>query len=166
MNINEIANLAGVSRATVSRYLNEGYVSQEKREKIQKVIEQTGYRPLAQAQTMRTRKTHLVGVIIPKINSDSISLIVKGITKVLSEEGYQMLLANTDNNEKEELRYLNIFQRHQVDGILLLGTILTREHQAELKKLKVPLVLLGQEVKQNSCDYHDDYNAMKDLTEQ
>ena len=45
MNINEIAQLAGVSRATVSRYLNEGYVSAEKRERIRKVIKETGYHP-------------------------------------------------------------------------------------------------------------------------
>ena len=45
MNINEIAKLAGVSRATVSRYLNEGYVSEEKKERIRAVIEKTGYQP-------------------------------------------------------------------------------------------------------------------------
>ena len=51
MNINEIAKLAGVSRATVSRFLNDGYVSDDKKEKIRKVIEETGYKPSAQAQT-------------------------------------------------------------------------------------------------------------------
>ena len=49
MNINEIAKLAGVSRATVSRFLNDGYVSEDKKEKIRKVIEETGYKPSAQA---------------------------------------------------------------------------------------------------------------------
>ena len=79
MNINEIAALAGVSRATVSRYLNNGYVSAEKREQIRKVIEETGYQPSAQAQMLRTKKTGFIGVIIPKINSDSISRMVQGI---------------------------------------------------------------------------------------
>ena len=78
MNINEIAALAGVSRATVSRYLNNGYVSAEKREQIRKVIEETGYQPSAQAQMLRTKKTGFIGVIIPKINSDSISRMVQG----------------------------------------------------------------------------------------
>lgn len=72
MTINEIAKLAGVSRATVSRYLNDGYVSDEKRERIKKVIKETGYVPSAQAQTMRTKKTRVIGVIIPRLNSDSI----------------------------------------------------------------------------------------------
>ena len=51
MNINEIARLAGVSRATVSRYLNNGYVSSEKKEVIRRVIQETGYQPSSQAQT-------------------------------------------------------------------------------------------------------------------
>lgn len=50
MNINEIAKLAGVSRATVSRYLNNGYVSDEKKERIQEVIDRTGYKPSTQAR--------------------------------------------------------------------------------------------------------------------
>ena len=52
MNINEIAELAGVSRATVSRYLNDGYVSEEKRTAIRKVIEETGYCPSQQARNL------------------------------------------------------------------------------------------------------------------
>ena len=56
MNINEIAKLANVSQATVSRYFNDGYVSAEKREQIRRVIEETGYKPSAQAQMLRTKK--------------------------------------------------------------------------------------------------------------
>ena len=53
MNISEIAKLAGVSSAAVSRYFNNGYISEEKKEAIRKVVEQTGYRPSIQAQTPR-----------------------------------------------------------------------------------------------------------------
>ena len=101
MNINEIARLAGVSRATVSRYLNDGYVSDEKKAVIRKVIEETGYQPSSQAQMLRTKKTKLVGVIIPKINSDTVGRMVAGISDVLNRSGYQLLLANTDNNLEE-----------------------------------------------------------------
>ena len=61
MNINEIARLAGVSRATVSRYLNQGYVSEEKKVRIRQVIEETGYRPLSSAQTLRSKKNEFCG---------------------------------------------------------------------------------------------------------
>ena len=70
MTIKEIAQLAGVSSAAVSRYLNGGYVSEEKKEQIRKVIEETGYQPSAQARILRTKKACLVGVVVPKINSE------------------------------------------------------------------------------------------------
>ena len=97
MTIKEIAKLAGVSSAAVSRYLNGGYVSDEKKEQIKKVIDETGYQPSAQARMLRTKKACLIGVVVPKINSESISRITAGIEKVLSERNYQMLLAGTDN---------------------------------------------------------------------
>ena len=78
MTIKEIAKLAGVSSAAVSRYLNGGYVSDEKKEQIKKVIEETGYQPSAQARMLRTKKACLIGVVVPKINSESISRITSG----------------------------------------------------------------------------------------
>ena len=165
MTINEIAAMAGVSRATVSRYLNDGYVSEEKREKIRRVIEETGYEPSVQAQQLRLKRTNIIGVIIPKINSESVSRMVAGISAVLSKEGYQMLLANTDNNEKEELKYLNLFKYNQVDGVILIGTILTKAHKERLKEMQVPVVLLGQVLNGYSCVYNDDYHAAREMTE-
>lgn len=164
MNINEIARLAGVSRATVSRYLNDGYVSEEKREQIRRVIQETGYQPSAQAQMLRTKKTKLIGVILPKINSESISRIVAGISEVLARKGYQLLLANTNNNIEEELKYLNLFKDNQVDGILFAATIFTGKHRRLLKECKVPVVILGQKLEGYSCVYHDDFHAARELT--
>lgn len=108
MNISEIAKLAGVSSAAVSRYFNNGYISEEKKEAIRKVVEQTGYRPSIQAQTLRTKKTKMIGVIVPKIASASIGKIVEGVLSVLNESGYQMLLAVTQNDPKKELEYLSL----------------------------------------------------------
>ena len=123
MNINEIARLAGVSRTTVSRYLNNGYVSEEKKEKIRKVIEETGYQPSTQAQMLRTKKTKLVGVVLPKINSDTISREVAGISDVLAKRGYQIILANTNNDIEEELKSLSLFRDNQVDGVIFIATL-------------------------------------------
>lgn len=159
MNINEIARLAGVSRATVSRYLNNGYVSEEKKQRIRQVIAETGYHPSNSAQTLRSRKTNYIGVIIPKINSDSISRMVSGISQTLSGYGYQLLLACTNNREQEELRYLELFKENHVDGIILLGTIFSSSHKKALNGIAVPLVILGQYLKGYSCVYSDDYAA-------
>lgn len=162
MNINEIAKLANVSRATVSRYFNDGYVSAEKREQIRRVIEETGYKPSAQAQMLRTKKTKQIGVIIPKINSESISGMISGISKELKQAGFWLLLANTENQEREEVEYLKLFSENQVDGIILVGTIFTPAHKRALRALQVPVVVLGQKLEGYSCVYQDDYLAAKE----
>lgn len=164
MNIGEIAKLAGVSSAAVSRYFNNGYISDEKREIIRKVVEETGYRPSIQAQTLRTKKTKMIGVILPKIDSESIGGMVSGILTVLNENGYQLLLADTQNNPEEELEYLSTFNDKQVDGVIFIATIFTAKHRRALKNMTVPVVIAGQKLSGYHCVYHDDYHAMYDLT--
>lgn len=159
MNINEIAKLAGVSRATVSRYLNNGYVSDEKKSVIRKVIEETGYEPSMQAQNLRKKITKFIGVIIPKIQSESVSRMVEGISSILSGEGYQLLLANTQNNVEEELKFLKLFKSNYVDGIIFVGTIFDKRHYEAMKEIEVPIIVIGQQTEDFSCIYHDDYNA-------
>lgn len=164
MDINEIARLAGVSRATVSRYLNNGYVSQEKRRLISDVIQQTGYVPSQSAQQLRTGKTNLVGIVIPKINSQSVGRMVAGITEEFIGTPYHTLLSNTNNDPDEELRCLRVFaDRPRVDGLVMLATILSEEHLAALRALNVPVVILGQRLDEFSCVYHDDYRAVFDV---
>ena len=161
MTIKEIARLANVSSAAVSRYLNGGYISEEKRAQIKKVIEETGYHPSAQARTLRTKRASLVGVVVPKINSESISRVTEGIGNVLAARGYQMLLASTDNNAKKEIEYLHLFEKYPVDGIILIGTMITAEHRRFLKNARIPVVVTGQNTKYANCVYHDDYGAGK-----
>ena len=155
MNINEIARLAGVSRATVSRYLNNGYVSSEKKEVIRRVIQETGYQPSSPAQTLRPKK----------INSDTISREVTGISDILTRRGYQLILANTNNDVEEELKYLSLFKERQVDGVVFIATMFTRKHKQMLKDYKVPIVILGQHLDGYPCIYQDDHKAAFQVTE-
>lgn len=165
MTILEISQLAGVSRAAVSRYFNNGYISEEKREAIRKVVEETGYRPSLQAQMLRTKRTKMIGVIVPKIASTSIGRVVEGILSVLNENGYQMVLAVTENNPERELDYLISLDQRHVDGIILAGTVFTPEHKEQLKKLPMPITIVGQQLSGYSCVYHDDYHAAYDVTQ-
>ena len=98
MNITEFAAYAGVSKAAVSRFFNGGYLSAEKKAAIAKAVEETGYRPSMQAQMMRTRRTKQIGVILPKLSSESCARMVEGISRVLDVLGYQLLLVNTAND--------------------------------------------------------------------
>ncbi|KAI4448246.1 HTH-type transcriptional regulator DegA [Eubacterium plexicaudatum ASF492] len=164
MNIADIAKLAGVSSAAVSRYFNNGHISNEKKEAIRKVVEETGYRPSVQAQTLRTKKTKMIGVIVPKVASSSIGKIVEGILSVLNESEYQTLLAVTQNDPKKESEYLNAFNNKQVDGVILSATVFTAEHKRILKNMLVPVVIVGQHLTGYHCVFHDDYHAAYDLT--
>lgn len=164
MTITEIAKMAGVSVSAVSRYLNNGYVSEEKAERIKKVIEKTGYRPSKQAQSMRTGKSKVVGVILPKISSESIARVADGISEVLSEAGYQMLLTSTENDPKKEIEYLRLLNNNPVDGILFSATVFDKAHREALNSLDVPVVIIGQKFENYACVYHDDYGAIRAMT--
>ncbi|WP_251389573.1 LacI family DNA-binding transcriptional regulator [Mediterraneibacter agrestimuris] len=166
MTITEIAKMAEVSVSAVSRYLNDGYVSEEKVQRIKAVIEKTGYRPSKQAQSMRTKKSKVIGVILPKISSESIARVAAGISEVLSESGYQMLLANTENNPKKEMEYLQLLNNNPVDGILFSASVFDKAHKEALRKLDVPVVIISQKFEDYACVYHDDYGAARAMIKQ
>ena len=96
MTIKEIAELAGVSTAAVSRYFNGGSLSNEKREQIRRVVEEYSYIPNALAQTMRTGRSGQIGVIVPYIHSYSMSKIMSGVAEGLKENNYSFILGCTD----------------------------------------------------------------------
>ena len=164
MNITEFAAYAGVSKAAVSRFFNGGYLSAEKKAAIAKAVEETGYRPSMQAQMMRTRRTKQIGVILPKLSSESCARMVEGISRVLDEQGYQLLLVNTANDNTREVRAMDMLRHDAVDGIILIASIFTPEHEAVLESLKIPVVILGQQHPGYSCVYHDDFGAARAAT--
>ena len=75
------------------------------------------------------------------------SQMVSGISEVLSVKGYQLLLADTRNNTRAELKYLRIFEKNQVDGIIFMGTMLSREHLYLMEEVEVPIVVTAQEIR-------------------
>ncbi len=165
MNIIDIAKLAGVSKSTVSRFLNDGYVSEENKLKIQKVIDDTGYIPSTHAKTLRTKKTNLIGVILPKISSETVSKIVSGISNELSNYDYNIILGNTDLNLDKEIEYLKIFKNKNVDGVIFVATIITKKHLEVLDSIKIPIVIVGQKIDGYPCVYHSDYEASYAMVE-
>ena len=165
MNISQIAKLAGVAPATVSRYLNNGYVSEEKKERIRRIIEETGYRPMTSAQIMRTGKSHLVAVIMSGLRAEPAAAMSEGITKALSGTGYRCVMANTGGSMKKELEYLQIYRDNDVDGVILMARLITREHHELMLSYKKPIVILGQFDTKYPCVYYDDHAAANDVVE-
>ncbi|MDX8044466.1 LacI family DNA-binding transcriptional regulator [Gracilibacillus sp. S3-1-1] len=162
--INDIAKLANVSRSTVSRHLNKnGYVSQDAQVRIDKVIKETGYLPSQSAQSLRTKKTGVIGVILPKISTETASRVVEGINQVLQENNYQMLLTQTLLNKEKEIEFIPLLQARHVDGIILLATNTDDALVNEIKKAKVPVVVLGQDMPETTSIQYPDYDATKNM---
>lgn len=164
MKISEIAAMAGVSSAAVSRYLNGGSISEEKKQKIRRVIEETGYVPNVAARSLRQQRSDSIGVIVPKINSDSVSNLMEGVSSVLSKSGYLTIFGNAGNDRKQELDYLRMMQEVRLAGIILMGTVLTPAHIRFFKESEIPIVVCGQNHPSVSCIYHDDRCATREIT--
>ena len=165
MTIKEVARLAGVSPAAVSRYLNGGPLSKDKKERVARAIEETGYRPNLMAKTMRTGRVRQIGIIVPRIYSESVNLLMEGITEELLAMDYLTVLGYSDTNRDRELQYLDTMQNNRVAGIILMATTLTDIKKSSLENCSVPLVITGQNFDGLHCVYHDDFNAMRELTE-
>lgn len=165
MNISEFARLAGVSKSAVSRYFNDGYLSDEKRAMIKKAIDEIGYSPSSSAQSVKTRVTKLIGVILPRLSSDSCACITEGISDVLTEQGYELLLVNTANDYNKEIKYLDLFRQNRVDGVIFLASVFTPLHKSVLNKMHIPVIIAGQQYGGFSCVRHDDFGASYAVTE-
>ena len=164
MKISEIARMAGVSSAAVSRYINGGSISEEKKQRIKKVIEETGYVPNPTARSLRQQRSDGIGVIVPKFNSDSVSNLIEGVSTVLSKSGYLAVFGNAENDEKRELEYMHLMQETRFAGILLMGTVFTPKHIAFFRESRLPIVVCGQNNPNVTCVYHDDKGAAKEIT--
>ncbi|KQU63693.1 DNA-binding protein [Bacillus sp. Leaf406] len=162
--IKEVAKMAEVSSATVSRFLNNsGYVGEEARKRILKVIEETGYVPSENAKSLRTKQTKVIGVILPKISTETSSRLVRGLDEVLAKEGYQILLANSGLNADKEIEHLRLLKSRDVDGIILSATTNGAGLKAEIQRLDIPVVVVGQEVDDTPNVIFDEYQAAKDM---
>ncbi|WP_353892848.1 LacI family DNA-binding transcriptional regulator [Proteinivorax hydrogeniformans] len=166
MKIKDIARLAKVSPATVSRVINNsGYVKEEKKKAVKKVIEEVNYTPNEFAKSLKTQKSNIIGVIVPKISTETVSRVVDGITMISKENNYQLLIANTNLQVEEELNYLKVFSNNLVDGIIIMATVVTDEHLRILNNLNKPVVFVGQRVEKYTSIVHDDYNAAKAMAQ-
>lgn len=157
--INDIAEIAGVAKSTVSRYLNGGNVSEKTKEKLKKIIEENNYQPNAFAQSLKAKSTKFIGVIAPCLDSIVTSRTLMAIDEGLRVEEYNSLILNTSLNKELEIEKLENLIRLKVDGIILVATEITERHKEIIKKLKVPILIVGQECEIAKCIVNDDYNA-------
>ncbi len=145
--ISDIAEKACVSKATVSRVLNnraEG-VGPETRQRIQQIMQETGFQPSGFARGLATGKSASVGVIIPDIVNPYYSLLVRGAEDTLKKSGYSLFLCNSDHDIKKEKEYVSVLIEKGVDGIILDSAESDCDCQLELlDDQDIPYVLVDR----------------------
>lgn len=119
-NIRQIAKLAGVSVATVSRVLNDyPYVKEEKRKAVWEAVEKLNYTKNINAVHLAKGKTSMVGVVLPYVNHPYFSTIVEGIATEALQCGYHLLLFQTGYEANKEIEALEMLKMKQFDGIII-----------------------------------------------
>ncbi|MEH7076256.1 LacI family DNA-binding transcriptional regulator [Neobacillus drentensis] len=155
----DIAKLAGVAKSTVSRFLNGGSVGETTKKKIEQAIKETGYTPNPFAQSLKAKKTNIIGTIVPRLDSYASSQTLIGIDEQLKQMNYQMLISNTSQNLEREIESIYSFANQKMAGIILLATEITDQHIEAFESVKVPVLLIGQEHEDFYSLIHDDFCA-------
>lgn len=145
-NIREIAKLAGVSTGTVSNVLNHpDKVNPATREKVYETLKQTNIQ-ISKLPMNNKRVTNTIGLIISNIDNPLYPPIIKAVEEVLDESGYSLMLCNTEKSIKKELRYVQIMEERNVDGVIIMSSsgISNCNHIYKLKGNGIPVVLINR----------------------
>jgi len=122
--IKDVARLAGVSIATVSRCINEpDRVSEKTRNRVRTAVRQTGYSPNTLAQSFRRGKTQAIMVVVPSIGDPFFTGVMLGIHSVASDRGYSLLISETQFNTMTADEVGAMIVSRQADGIALLASL-------------------------------------------
>lgn len=169
VSIKTIASKSGFSTATVSRYINnKGYVSEKTKQKIRKTIKDLNYKPSLIARSLVTRKSDIIGLLIPHISSPFLSSFVEGVEGAATERGYSIFLCHSHEDAKMEKVYLKLLTERRVDGVISIpvGT----NHRLYEETLKIIPVVFAirtfEDVTISSItgnDFAASYNAVRYL---
>ncbi|AWB45925.1 LacI family transcriptional regulator [Paenibacillus sp. CAA11] len=157
--ISDIARMAGVAKSTVSRYLNGGPVSERTRQKIEHIIKEQNYVPNTFAQSLKAKKTNIIGTVVPRLDSFASSQTLMGIDEELRKNHYQMLISNTSQDMDREIEAIYDFARQKISGIILLAAQVTKAHLHAIAEINIPVILVGQQHEQVHSLVHNDDQA-------
>ena len=144
--IEDVAKTAGVSRQTVSRAINDkGEISPVTKEHVLAVVEKLGYRPNRLAQGMVTQRTMTIGLVVPDITNLFFPEVARGVQDAGRENGYNILLCNTDDDPEEEMINLNSLADHQVDGIIMVSSCANEQRLAAFADGYPSIVLVNRD---------------------
>lgn len=145
--IYDIARKLNVSPATVSRSLsNHPAVSKKTRKKIEDTAKAMGYRSNLFASNLRKQRTHTLGVIVPKLNSNFVSSVLAGIEKVANKSGYNLIISQSQESEKKEVANAATMFNSRVDGLIVSLAFDTKDlsHFEPFFEKNIPVVFFDR----------------------
>ncbi|WP_416236162.1 LacI family DNA-binding transcriptional regulator [Pseudomonas citronellolis] len=151
--ISEVARAAGVSKATVSRYIggDRQLLADATAQRIEAVIEQLGYRPNRMASGLKRGRTRLVGMLLADIRNPYSIAVMHGVETACRQHGYSLVVCNTDRDDEQERLHLEALQSYNVEG-LIVNTL--GHHAGELASLarELPMVLVDRQLEELRSD--------------
>lgn len=146
----DVADYAGVSKSTVSQFLNKRYnfMSAQTKEKIAQAIDSLEYQPNQLARSLKQKKTNLVAIVASNLSSRFTTELVSVIEKRMNTFGIDVIVAASEDNPEKEKKYVESLIAKQVDGFLIFPTIENKDLYQQLAKRNYPIVFLDRVLEQ------------------
>lgn len=164
LTLEKIGKLAGVSRSTVSRVINDyPHIKPEVRERVRRVIEETGYQPNSVARSLASSKSKVLGLVIPSIINSVFTdpyfpRLTQGIAQACNEAGYTLTLILFHSPEEERQNARRIINNSLLDGIIITADILDDPIIPHLVATETPFVQVGRPQQPEKVSYVDTDN--------
>ncbi|WP_449433102.1 LacI family DNA-binding transcriptional regulator [Pseudomonas putida] len=151
--ISEVARVAGVSKATVSRYIggDRQLLAAATAQRLEEVIERLGYRPNQMARALKRGQTRLIGMLVADILNPYSVAVMHAVETACRQHGYSLVVCNTNRDDEQERHHLVALQSYNVEG-LIVNTL--GRHPGELLNLQreLPMVLVDRQLPQLNVD--------------
>jgi DNA-binding LacI/PurR family transcriptional regulator len=145
VSIVDIARHAGVSHSTVSRALADSpLVNAETKARIQALAREMGYTPSAIARAMSTRRTHTLGLVVTTIADPFVAEVVRGIEETALDQGYNVILCNSQRDPDRELAAVRTLREKWVDAVIITSSWVGSVYN-QLAEIQVPVVLINNQ---------------------
>ncbi|MDP9270539.1 MAG: LacI family transcriptional regulator [Chloroflexota bacterium] len=142
--LRDVADVAGVSIATVSRVLTGARASRpDTRDRVLAAAVELDYRPSALGRALKLQQTHTLGLLITDIENPFFPEIVRAVEDAAHQRGYAILLCSATDEPRRELAYINLLLERRVDGIIVAASQVPARHAALLARAPVPVVLVN-----------------------
>ncbi len=168
--IKDIANVLNISPAAVSKALNnDSRISDKTKKAVKQVAINLNYQPNHLASALRSGKSNLVGVVVPRTNSNFFSSVIQNIEEVLNKEGYNIIITQSNESYEKECRNIDTLLFTQVDGIIasMANETINLEYYEKVKAKGIPLILFDRGENDLNVDYIgiDDYTSSHTIVE-